>query len=639
MPNIELLAPAGSAESLLAAIDAGCDAVYLGLDGFNARSRAKNFKVEELTDIIAYCHIRKVKVFVTMNTLIKNNELSNLIRMLYQIVSCQPDAIIIQDFALFYLLKKLNYNHIHFSTQAGIHNSLGVAFANKNGVERSILARELTLDEIEKASQAGETEIFIHGALCYSLSGACLFSSYLGGMSANRGKCKQPCRRAFNLTKRKKDHLFSLKDLELIDFLPQLSKAGVKSLKIEGRMKRAEYVNQVVKAYRLALENPSEISSAKMLLENDFGRSKTSYFTGGKVTDSITNQPFAGIYLGEAKLRADKLHFSDKTMCKVGDKIKLYFGEKDSDTYSLIAVDSPTEATLSESLPNAEKVFVYKVSGQDESIFNYTFKKSYLPNISKAKLKELTSLSPSTTANKKSPATLFLRLAVFKDIKAVPHTKFQQKYLIPIDEFKEEESGNYHNIYWELPLFIAETDLEKTKEIVHKIYQKGYKNFAISHISQLLLLPQGVKILTNEYIYSLNDLAIQQLKSWGISSYILPGENDIPNLNHYNVNDGIVPIFFTPALFSSRMPVHQNTIKDTKNSYQIVRKGKLTLTYPTTPVCIFSFMNKLANYNNFLIDLSTPNITTNDFAEILDYFAKEKNTLNSTKFNYKKGLW
>lgn len=638
MSEIELLAPAGSEESLITAVEAGCNAVYLGLDGFNARSRAKNFRVEELPDIITYCHSRKVKVFVTLNTLIKNNELTNLIKMVYQIVSCQPDGIIIQDFALLYLLQKLDYKHIHISTQAGIHNSLGVSFASKNGIERSILARELTLEEIRKASQAGETEIFIHGALCYSLSGSCLFSSYLGGMSANRGKCKQPCRRAFNLTKRKTDHLFSLKDLELIDFLPQLIEAGVSSLKIEGRMKRAEYVNQVVKAYRLALDKPAELENAKELLKNDFGRSKTSYFTGGKVTDSITNQPFAGIYLGQAKLRGDKLLFSDVANCSVGDKIKLYLGEEDSETFSITEVLSQTQVTISSSLANAEKVFIYKVSGQDEKSVNHSFKKHYLPNISKAKLKELTSLNHSL--NKKSKAgSLFFRVAKAKDIQAVPKTNFQHKYLISLEEINSDDLAFPNDIYWELPLFIAEADLAKTKDLINLIAKKGYRNFAISHISQLLLLPQNANVLTNEYIYSLNDLAIQQLKNWGINSYILPVENDVPNLNHYNYHDGIVPIFFTPALFSSRMPVHQSKIKDNKNSYLIARKGKLTVTYPTNPVCIFAFMGKLKEYNNFLIDLSTPNVKVEDFAEIIASFKQGTNTLNSSKFNYKKGLW
>ena len=638
MSEIELLAPAGSEESLIAAVNAGCNAVYLGLEGFNARSRAKNFKVEELPDILTYCHKRGVKVFITLNTLIKNNEITNLVRMLYQIVACRPDGIIIQDFALLYLLQKLDFRHIHFSTQAGIHNSIGVIFASENGIERSILARELTLEEITKASQVGETEIFIHGALCYSLSGSCLFSSYLGGMSANRGKCKQPCRRAFNLTKRKKEHLFSLKDLELIDYLPQLKNAGVKSLKIEGRMKRAEYVNQVVKAYRLALDTPSQLEEAKSMIENDFGRSKTSYFTGGTVTNSITNQPFAGIYLGTAKLRGNRLLFNDISECIVGDKIKLYLGEEDSETYAIIEILSKTDIVISSTLPNAEKVFVYKVSGQDENTSSYSLKKKHLPNISKAKLQELTAIN-SMSNSKNNSRILYFRLGKIQDINEVPKTKFQHKYLLPIEEFRDNESSINKNVYWELPLFIPEADLLKIRELINNIHQKGNKNFAISHISQLLLLPSKVNVLSNEYIYSLNDLAIQQLKNWGINSYILPLENDIPNLNHYIFKDGIVPIFFTPALFSSRMPVKNSSIKDNKNGYQVVRKGKLTITYPDNPVCIFSFLNKLKDYSNFLIDLSTPNINTQDYSEILNSFTKKENTVNSSKFNFKKGLW
>lgn len=638
MSKIELLAPAGSEESLIAAIESGCNAVYLGLDGFNARSRAKNFKVEELPDILTYCHKRDVKVFITLNTLIKNNELTNLVKLLYQIVSCQPDGIIIQDLALFYLLQKLNYKHIHFSTQAGIHNSLGVRFATKEGVERSILARELTLDEISKASQAGNTEIFIHGALCYSLSGSCLFSSYLGGMSANRGKCKQPCRRAFNLTKRKKKHLFSLKDLELIDFLPELQEAEVKSLKIEGRMKRAEYVSQVVKAYRLALDNPANIAISKEILKDDFGRSKTSYFTGGSVADSITNQPFAGIFLGEAKLRGNRLIFQKQAQCQVGDKIKLYFGEEDSDTFSIMSLISDTEILISKSLPNSEKVSVYKVSSQDEKSSSYSFKKETLQPITRTKLKELTSVSNARNQNN-FKRNIFIRLANSEDIKAIPKTKFNKIFLIPLEEFNKSEAHFNDNIFWELPLFIAEADLNTIKETISLAYKQGSRNFAISHISQLLLLPDKVNVLSNESVYALNDLAIQQLKNWGVNSYILPVENDIPNLNHYNFKDGIVPIFFTPALFSSRMPVGPVSIRDNKNSYQVIRKSKLTLTYPANPVCIFSFINKLKDYSNFLIDLSTPNITTEDYAAIFDYFSKGVNTPNSSKFNYKKGLW
>jgi len=638
MSTIELLAPAGSTEALLAAIEAACDAVYLGLDDFNARSRAKNFTVEELPDIITYCHQRSVKVFVTLNTLIKNNELTSLIRLLYQIVACQPDAIIIQDFALLNLLQKLGYKHIHFSTQAGIHNSLGVTFASNNGVERSILARELTLEEIRLASQKGQTEIFVHGALCYSLSGYCLFSSYLGGMSANRGKCKQPCRRAFNITKRKKLPIFSLRDLELIDFLPQLQATGVRSLKIEGRMKRAEYVSQVLRAYRIALDDQSRLEEAKKLLEEDYGRIKTPYFTGGNVAESITDQPFAGIHLGGAKVRGNKLIFFTFVDCSIGDKVKLYFGEEDSDTYTILSLDSDREITISKTLPNAEKVAVYKVSQQAKANYSHSFKRTQLAKIPQTKLKELTSLNLAQV-NKKEAAKLYLRLACPADINLIPKTKYTHHYIIPLDEYKTSLNNHAKNIYWELPLFIAEADLAKTKLLITSIQQKGHNSFAISHISQLLLLPATTNILANEHIYTLNDLAIEQIKLWGVSSYILPLENDIPNLNHYSYHDGIVPIFFTPSLFTSRMPVKEAVIKDNKNTYQVVRKGKLTYTYPINPISIFSFINKLKDYTNFFIDLSTPNIIRENFAEIFNNLAEKSNQASSSKFNFKKGLW
>lgn len=638
MSSIELLAPAGSEESLVAAVESACDAVYLGLDGFNARSRAKNFRVEELPDVIAYCHKKSVKVFITLNTLVKNNELGDLLKLVYQIVHCRPDAIIIQDFALLYLLHKLNYQHIHFSTQAGIHNSLGVTFATQKGVERSILSRELTLDEIRKASEVGETELFVHGALCYSLSGLCLFSSYLGGMSANRGKCKQPCRRSFNITKRKQEHIFSLKDLELLDVLPQIRQAGVKSLKIEGRMKRSDYVKQVVKAYRLALDNPEELTQARTLLESDFGRAKTSYFTGGSVANAITNKPFAGILLGEAKVRGDKLIFFKPftSSSRKGDKVKLYFGEADSETYTIIEIVSQIEIIISAKLPNAEKVSVYKVSANDEKSYNHSFKKQNLPNITKAKLKEL--LATDYKADK-TDNCLYIRIKKLSDIKLIPQTKYIHFYLVPLAESAPLSSDRKTNIYWELPLFIAEADLNKTQEIINNLHQQGHNNFAISHISQLLLLPKSANILTNENVYTMNDIAVLQLKKWGMKSYILPVENDIPNLNHYNNKDGIIPIFFTPALFSSRLPVKDRLIKDKKNSYQIVRKGKLTLTYPLDPVCIFSFIKKMRGYSRYMIDLSTPNISQDSFLEIFSYFSKEQNIPNSSKFNFKKGLW
>lgn len=641
MLDMELLAPAGSVESLFVAVDSGCNAVYFGLEAFNARSRAKNFKVEELSDIIDYCHKRGVKCYLTLNTLIKNSEIRELVKLLYKIMLCQPDAIIIQDIALFHYLQNLNFKHIHLSTQAGIHNSLGTAFATKVGVERSILARELTLSEIKACSQQGETEIFVHGALCYSLSGYCLFSSYLGGMSANRGKCKQPCRRAFNFTKRKREHLFSLKDMELINYLPQLAEVGVKSLKIEGRMKRPEYVEQVVKAYRLALDSPGKVDDAVKILDEDYGRNKTSYFVGGNVSKAITNQPFAGILIGTGDISGDRVICTSECEVSVGEKLKFYAGEVDSETYTVEELLSPSELLVSPKPAHSGGVTIYKVSSGENRSYPISFKRKSLPTIPNNELNALASIHTKNSQNQNS--RLYLRLKSCQGIKSIPQTKLEQHYLIPVTDFKSSETNKYSRyrdrVIWELPLFIAEADIEQVRSQVNNIHASGFRNFAISHISQLLLIPKRCSITSNENVYALNDVAITQLKEWGVSNWILPLENEIPNLHRYQNRDGIVPIFFTPALFSSRMPVQERTIRDNRNSYLIKREGKLTITYPTEAVCIFSFLNKIKDFKNYLIDLSTPNITPDMFQDIFHNFQLRKNLPNSTKFNHKKGLW
>ena len=649
--KIELLAPAGCLESLVVAVDSGCDAVYLGIDSFNARSRAKNFKIEHLPKIMEYCHKRDVKVYITLNTLVKNSELGDLVKALYKIVQCHPDAIIFQDWGVFYLLKSLGYKHLHASTQAGFHNSRGVEFAKKIGVERTILARELTLPEIRYASNKGEVEVFVHGALCYSLSGSCLFSSYLGGMSANRGKCKQPCRRVFNLTKRKKEHLFSLKDFELIDYIPQLIEAEVSSIKIEGRMKRPEYVKKVVTAYRMAIDHPDKIAQAKEILSNDFGRTKTAYFAGGDVSHSISEQPFAGIYLGKGDCSISELTITANNPFEIGDKIKVYLGEEDSDTYTITKIQNSSNQhveyintpekvriTFNGTLKKQQGINVYKVSSGDTPLTISPFKNSSINSIPNHLLKSLLK-SPT---KKNSAPFFYIRVKDINQIKDIPRTMIKQKYIIPIEIFSEEELRavkNRNSYYWELPTFISELDLRVYKKHISILSKLGAKNFSISHISQIDLIPNNCTILANENIYSLNDLAIKQLKEFGINEYILPLENEIPNLNHYKRNDGILPIFFTPPLFTSRMPVTPRKIKDRLNEYEIVRKGKLTITYPLKPVSIFSFLKKVTDYNNYFIDISVFDLNKEYINKIFKQIKDGKNIEDSSKFNYKKGLW
>ena len=263
----ELLAPAGGMEALIAAVENGADAVYLGARAFSARGYASNFSEKELEEAIDYAHLRGVKVYVTVNTLLKDEEVDSALELLSRLREMGADAIIIQDLGLISLSGKyLPDLPLHASTQMTLHNSEGVEFIKKLGIERVVLSRESSLEDIKRIKEKSgiEIEIFIHGALCISYSGQCLLSSLIGGRSGNRGYCAQPCRKKYRLYCEGKqintngDYLLSPRDLNTSSHLGALIEAGIESFKIEGRMKRPEYVAGVVRVYRRLLDRYAE---------------------------------------------------------------------------------------------------------------------------------------------------------------------------------------------------------------------------------------------------------------------------------------------------------------------------------------------------------------------------------------------
>jgi putative protease len=256
MPKPELLAPVGSKEALFAAIENGADALYFGGTLFSARQFAYNFTNEELEQAIDYAHIRGVKAYVTMNTLLKDSELGKAGEYLHFLCNAGADAVIVQDIGILRLLRdQLPALPVHASTQMTIHNIEGVKFLKDLGVKRVVLARELSLDEIAriKSQSSIEIETFIHGALCFSYSGQCLLSSMIGGRSGNRGYCAQPCRKKYRIGEIE-GYLLSPKDLNMSEHIGALMGAGIDSFKIEGRMKRPEYVAGVVRVYRKLID-------------------------------------------------------------------------------------------------------------------------------------------------------------------------------------------------------------------------------------------------------------------------------------------------------------------------------------------------------------------------------------------------
>lgn len=261
MKTMEILAPAGSREALTAAVQNGADAVYLGGTRFSARAYASNFSEATLEEAVDYCHAYGVKVYITINTLLKDAEMEEALSYAAFLYTIGVDALIVQDTGFIHRLRqRLPDFELHASTQLSIHNGEGALYFQEKGITRVVLARELTLEEIRHISRdlLVETEVFVHGALCISYSGQCLMSSILGGRSGNRGRCAQPCRLPYDLLdetgrSRAKAYLMSPKDISAVDFLEDLRDTGTTSLKIEGRMKRPEYVAATVHAIREAL--------------------------------------------------------------------------------------------------------------------------------------------------------------------------------------------------------------------------------------------------------------------------------------------------------------------------------------------------------------------------------------------------
>ena len=343
MPIPKLLSPAGSEEALRAAVDCGADEVYLGYTSFGARASAVNFDKEALSRSVQYAHLHHVRVYVTVNILVKPGEFSGVREALSVISEAGADAVIVQDLGVARLVRQaFPALHLHASTQMALCNAEGALTAQRLGFDRVVLARECYLKDIRQVAATGmETEVFAHGALCTAVSGRCLMSSMSGGRSGNRGRCAQPCRQCFQLTG-SKGPLLSLKDLCLLDDLPALCQAGVTSLKIEGRLKSPEYVAVVTGVYRKALDDiaagrfrPGD-SAAKEQLMQIFNRGgfTRGHAMGAEDAELVTPRRVSheGLPLGEIlQVRHDLATLRVQRDLHDGDSLQLR-GREDGET-------------------------------------------------------------------------------------------------------------------------------------------------------------------------------------------------------------------------------------------------------------------------------------------------------------------
>lgn len=652
----ELLMPAGSTETFFAAIEGGADAVYLGVKNFNARSRAKNFSINDVFNLVVEAHKRNVKVYVTLNTLIKNSEIFDLLDTIHYLNQCKVDAIIFQDLSVLSIVKKFYRNlELHASTQFGVHNSVGANFLQKKGVPRVILSRELSLDEISALSnnknQNVDLEIFVHGALCYSFSGQCLFSSYLGGFSANRGMCAQVCRRSFD-SNNQKSNIFSLKDLQLIDYIPAFAKQKISSLKVEGRMKSPDYVYNTARAYRLAIDDNSKIENAKEILKFDYAREKTAWFVANDLKDSITDRTGTGLFAGKIEEIATT-GFYIRTEHKITDNHKLRIRDKDDENAFFVNVKSVDVRNNklfvhcdTQNLNVGSDVYIAATQKHD---FISGFKSYVNPKLNFLTVKQKQALLKSYKLphSKTQKAKLFLRIDNSQLTKVRNFTDFDRVFVkFDLRNAQDLLETNFDRktmsiIIPELPKFISELQIERYKELLKQFFARGYKAFCVNHISQVDLLPNNADFCTSESVYALNDIAINFIKGVGAKEYIYPYENDYPNMLKGQDRNGIVPIYYYPELFYSRMPVKStDTLRDEAGkTYKKIVKSGFTIVLPDKPVSLTQNIAKFQSkgFYKFLIDISYKSDVTK-LSQILIAVKTSQKLASSSDFNMKKGL-
>lgn len=695
VPKPELLLPAGNPEAFMAALSGGADAVYLGIDQFNARGRAKNFHLEDIPSLHHAAKEHGAKLYLTLNTLIKNRELKELIRILLAVEKLPVSALIIQDLGVLYLLKKhFPRLEIHSSTQMGNHNSLDCQFAEQQGFARVILARELSLKDIIHITERSKAnlEIFVHGALCYSYSGYCLMSSWLGGNSANRGLCRQPCRQFYqdedsDYAKR----MFCMKDYQLIDYLPQICAAGVKAIKIEGRMRSAEYVYQVAKAYRMALDDFINIPKAKLLLSEDGGRDKTSWRFESGEESVFSNRAQTGILVGNVT-EIDPGSITIELVSAINTKQNLMVYTTGSlealtiktDNFYNIKSKHPVQAAA------AGETIVIRIDEPTIDIGSAVYRLPHaMSNIKNWQPKPIANIKPdlkrletiykqlrSKASLHKTPDQIYLRI---KDPNWLPliDPSSIKAIICPMGlgnssfaHSSEIWKTPTHKLIPETPLYIDESDVFKIKSFVQQMQKMGMVDFSISRLSHLSLFDRQMNshLIANEYIYTMNDAAIALLSGYAIRDWILPLENDYPNILSSTNRQGIIPLYFHPPLYLSKQEpvdfanaqygkqkelklgigrIQTGQAKDGKQatahqaeSFYLEKEHKLTKLSSRQAVCLFNFYPRLSGlgYHKYLIDLcaETPNPDT--LARILDFYAQAKNLPGSNSFNFKKGL-
>lgn len=674
----ELLAPAGSPEALDAAISEGADAVYLGLRSFNARMRSANFAFNQFEATLQAAHDRGRRIYVTVNTVFEERETDRVYQLLQYLDRLKADGVIVQDLGIIKMARE-NFPSLslHASTQMNLSSSKGCHFLSRQGFKRVVLARELSLEEIQAIRQntSMELEVFVHGALCVSASGLCLFSSYLGGKSANRGACTQACRRLYD-SDLGKGYFFSPDDLQLIDYVPRLMDIGVDSFKIEGRMKSAEYVGTVVAAYRQLIDNCAgdeerALAKSKAMLQADFARRKTSFFMEGGNPDYIHPDQAGGTGIHLGRIR-DARTIDEERWALMGS----FDGLAEGDSVRIHRADDSGRITAKiKGIQNQVNGMLLKIEGdwrQNDDVYLIQTAsmarryKSILPH-SLDRFRSFPSRDsaprPQVTAGSRReidslPQGYYALVGKVADLHAVLAAA-PKKAMIVFDKLnaeglrKNEDTIPYKRdrlVLW-LDPYYPEADAAWLEAELEYWIGKGVKTMVVNNLAHFSLLRgRDLELIAGPWLYAFNLWAVAFLFDQGVKYLIPPQEISKQNLQRLaeELNPrAFMPITFSyPHLFRIRGDLASkygptSFVDRDGSSYKLQGRRDYTILSPDKPFSIIDrvpFLKK-EGFDKFILDLSSANSSRGMFRDIAKAAADALPLDDSSRFNWKDGFY
>ena len=609
--SIELLAPAGSPEALDAALGEGADAVYLGLKSFNARMRSANFTYAQFESALRALRRMGKKLYVTVNTVFEQREADRMYQLLKYLASAGPDALIVQDFGVVAMVRaEFPALKLHASTQMNIASGRGANALSRRGVSRVVLSRELSLAELQsvRAETNLELEVFVHGALCVSASGLCLFSSYLGGKSANRGMCTQACRRLYHCGTEgaaapDSGYYFSPGDLQLLEALPDLAAAGINAVKIEGRMKSADYVGIVVSAYRLALDAMAGGDAARLqqsvqqgrdMLRNDFARPKTRFYFNAE-SDGIdwlnpVQDGGTGISLGallKVQGAGDErrgLVAPEGSLPAAGDSIRLHRGDDSERASHKTKFVQPAGAgesgcwiSIPEGFEPGDRVYLIQTRAMSKRYEPVIPRSGGAkgggrgPGREKAPFPELRKPQKESGGGAKAkhakaggdfPEGLYVTVSRIEDLYIVQSsrpakvllacTRKNAAYLLA--DAKAPLPFRPAEIMLVLDPFFPQAAAEPLAETIDRLMEKGYRQFALNNLGHFSLFrgftgPSKPLLIAGPWLYMFNAWSLSLIASMGADGFVSPLENNRQNLERTLGGGGRSPHGWPRSLF------------------------------------------------------------------------------------------